>query len=93
VTPRYGSLLAGASLVFFEVVGPVWKVETIAVGRGIRDFARLNRLYGPGTWRKLKGEATVRLADGTFRRVELHSYEAHGIGKRKLKIKRFLEPR
>jgi hypothetical protein len=40
---------------------------------------------------KLKGIASVRLAIGRIQTVELHWYEAHGIGKRKLKIKRYLD--
>jgi len=47
--------------------------------------------YGAGRWRKLKGAATVRLPSGRIRRAELHWYEAHGIGKRDLKIKRYLD--
>jgi len=46
---------------------------------------------GTGRWRKLKGIATVRLPNGALRKVELHWYEAHGIGRKDLKIKRYLE--
>lgn len=76
---------------YFEIVGGIDNVETIAVGGGIRDIMRLRRQYGSGRWRKLKGVATVRLPDGSLRKAEVHWYEAHGIGKRKLKIKRFLD--
>jgi hypothetical protein len=75
----------------FTVVGRLWRVEAIAIGEGIRDVARLRRQFGPGRWRKMKGIADVRLPDGTLRVAELHWYEAHGIGKRKLKLKRFLD--
>jgi len=75
----------------FEIVGEIRSVETIASGRGIRILARLNRLFGSGNWRKLKGVATIRFEDGTLAEVELHWFEAHGIGRRKMKIKRFLE--
>jgi len=75
----------------FEVVGEIRSIETIASGRGIRILARLNRLFGTGNWRKLKGVATVRFEDGTVAEAELHWFEAHGIGKRRMKIKRFLE--
>jgi hypothetical protein len=51
----------------------------------------VRKTYGRGSWRKLKGVATVRLPNGTLRRVELHWYEAHGIGKRDLKIKGYLD--
>ena len=70
----------------FEIVGEISAVEVIAVGSGIRDLARLRKQFGHGRWRKLKGLAKVRLASGHVRKAELHWYEAHGIGKRKLKI-------
>ena len=74
----------------FEVLGAIRETETIASGRGIHILARLVRLYGNGNWRKLKGKATVRLEDGTLAEAELHWFEAHGIGKRRMKIKRLL---
>jgi transcriptional regulator with XRE-family HTH domain len=46
---------------------------------------------GRGRWRKLKGTALVRLSNDRICQAEIHWYEAHGIGKKKLKIKRFLE--
>jgi hypothetical protein len=52
---------------------------------------RLQKQFGRGRWRKLKGVAKVRLQSGHIREAELHWYEAHGIGKRKMKIKRFLD--
>ena len=63
------------------------QVETIASGSGLRERARLNKRYGPGRWRKLKGVARVRLVDGTSRIAEIHWYEAHGIGKIEFKLK------
>jgi hypothetical protein len=57
----------------------------------IRDLARLNKVHGDGRWRKLKGRASVRLPSGRVRFAELHWYEAHGIGKRDFKIKRYLD--
>jgi hypothetical protein len=75
---------------YFEIIGEITEVETIAVGSKIREIARLRKQFGKGRWRKLKGVATVRLKNGRIRKVELHWYEAHGIGKRKLKIKRYL---
>lgn len=74
----------------FELLGDIQQVEAIATGRGIRILQRLVRLYGKGNWRKLKGRATVRLSDGTIAEAELHWFEAHGIGKRRMKIKRLL---
>jgi hypothetical protein len=75
----------------FEIIGNIQEIETIAVGGRIRDIMRLRKQYGYGHWRKLKGIATVRLADGRICMAEVHWYEAHGIGKRKFKIKRFLD--
>ncbi len=76
---------------YFEVVGEIADVDDIAVGGNIADIMRLRRQFGPGRWRKLKGIARVRLEHGGVRVAELHWYEAHGIGRRKMKIKRFLD--
>lgn len=75
----------------FEVAGPITNIEVIATGPGIRLLPYLRKKYGRGRWRKLKGTATIRLPNGAQRQVELHWYEAHGIGKRDLKIKRYLD--
>jgi hypothetical protein len=76
---------------YFDIVGEITDIETIAVGNAIRDVARLQESYGVGRWRKLKGVATVQLANGNVRLAEVHWYEATGIGKKRLKIKRFLD--
>lgn len=75
----------------FEVVGDITEVETFAVGSSIRELPRLRRAYGTGRWRKRKGVARVRLEDGSTHRAEVHWYEAHGIGRVEVKIKRFLD--
>ena len=75
----------------FEIVGEITVVETIAAGTGIRDIRRLRKNYGKGRWRKLKGVARVRLDNGRIRLAELHWYEAHGIGKREIKRKCYLD--
>jgi hypothetical protein len=75
----------------FEIIGTISKIETIAVGSAIRDLPRLRKAYGPGRWRKLKGVATVRLNSGKLRLAELHRYEAHGVGKKEIKRKRYLD--
>jgi hypothetical protein len=64
----------------FDIVGPIRAIETIAVGRAIRELRRLRRPHGRGRWRKRKGFARVRLLDGTIHEAEIHWYEAHGIG-------------
>jgi len=76
---------------YFEIIGEISDVEIIARGTSVRERARLRKQFGAGRWRKLKGIATVRLANGRITKVELHWYEAHGIGKKKLKIKRYLD--
>jgi hypothetical protein len=75
----------------FKIVGEITQIETIAMGRRIRDLARLRRLYGRGRWRKLKGIAVVRLRTGRTRKAELHWYEAHGIGRKEIKRKRYVD--
>jgi hypothetical protein len=75
----------------FEVIGAITEIEAIAVGKSIRDLRRLQKQYGKGRWRKLKGVAQVRLRSGRIRLAELHWYEAHGIGKKELKRKRYLD--
>lgn len=75
----------------FQLLEPLRQVETIAQGTGIRELARLRRTYGSGRWRKRKGVARIRLEDGAVRLAEIHWYEAHGIGKHELKIKRYLD--
>jgi hypothetical protein len=75
----------------FEILDRLRDVETIAVGRGIRELRRLQRVYGRGRWRKRKGVSRVRLQGGSIRLAELHWYEAHGIGSYEHKIKRYLD--
>ena len=75
----------------FRVLGEIADTETIATASGIREIARLRRRYGRGRWRKRKGIARVVLDDGAVRRAELHWYEATGIGRRELKLKRYLD--
>lgn len=74
-----------------EIIGQIAEIEIIAVGTRIKEIQRLRKVFGRGRWRKLKGKATVRLEDGTIHFVELHWYEAHGIGRKKLKIKAYLD--
>jgi hypothetical protein len=75
----------------FEILTAIVDIETMAVSGSIRDLRRLVKSFGAGRWRKLKGTATVRLESGRVRRAELHWYEAHGIGKRDVKIKRYVD--
>ena len=76
---------------YFEILGDVTNVETFAIGTSIREIARLRKFYGRGRWRKRKGIARVRLEDGEVRLAEVHWYEAHGIGRKEFKIKRYVD--
>ena len=75
----------------FDILGKISNVETFASGRAIRELKRLEKTYGKGRWRKRKGHARVKLQDGTILEVELHWYEASGVGKKEFKIKRYME--
>ncbi len=75
----------------FEIISEITDIEVIAKGRGIRELPRLRKKYGPGQWRKLKGRALVRLENGHVRYAEIHWYEAHGLGRKRFKIKWFLD--
>jgi hypothetical protein len=76
---------------FFRLLGEITQIEVIAKGPAVKSRNRLSEKYGKGNWRKLKGTANVQLPNGAQRLVEIHWYEAHGIGKKDLKIKRFLD--
>ena len=75
----------------FTLRGEITDIEVIAVGKAVEVRAKLVKVYGRGRWRKLKGSALVELPDGTVAQAELHWYEAHGIGRRDMKVKRLLE--
>jgi hypothetical protein len=78
-------------VIIFELIGKIENIETIAIGGKIHDVARLRKMYGRGRWRKLKGVGRVRLADGSECGAELHWYEAHGIGRKEMKVKQLLD--
>jgi hypothetical protein len=75
----------------FQIIDSIQATQTIARGRQIRELKRLQRAYGKGRWRKLKGIAKVRLSDGSIRGAELHWYEAAGVGRKEFKIKSYLD--
>lgn len=75
----------------FEIIGDITNRQVIARGSGIDELHKLKQLYGGRNWRKCKGEATIGWPDGRIRRAELHWYEAQGVGKRRLKRKRYLD--
>ena len=74
----------------FEILGEIKDIEPIATGQGVYIRRYLDRAYGKGRWRKMKGAATVRLTDGTICEAEIHWFEAHGIGRKDFKIKKVL---
>ena len=72
----------------FNIISQIQNTETIARGSSVRDIKRLRRQYGKGNWRKLKGFATIEFENGLiWSNVEIHWYEAQGIGKKEIKIK------
>ena len=75
----------------FDIIGDIKEIVTIAKGAGIREIGRLRKTYGPGNWRKMKGIVRIRLSSGRIRLAELHWYEAHGIGKKEMKRKKYLD--
>ena len=75
----------------FDIIEEITNIETIAIGSEIRELNRLRKIYGPGNWKKMKGITRIRLPSGKIRLAELHWYEAHGIGKKEIKRKRYLE--
>ena len=75
----------------FDIIDEITDIETIAKDSGIRELNRLRKLYGLGNWKKMKGIAHIRLSTGKVKLAELHWYEAHGIGKKEIKRKRYLD--
>lgn len=75
----------------FDIIDNITEIQTIATGSGIRELDRLRKMYGHGNWRKMKGITRIRLPSGRIRLAELHWYEAHGIGKKEIKRKKYLE--
>lgn len=75
----------------FEILGEIGNIERIAVKTSIRDLERLRKMYGKGRWRKLKGVARIQIPNGKIRRAEVHWYEAHGIGRREIRLKHYLD--
>jgi len=51
----------------FEIISDITNIEIIATGTGIRNRERLQKQYGKGKWRKLKGIAKRVIAIGSCR--------------------------
>ena len=75
----------------FELLSDIKEIEIIATNFSIREREGLKAQFGGKRWRKLKGTALVRFPNGDVRLAELHWYEAHGVGRRKMKVKRVLD--
>ena len=75
----------------FQLLSEVREIQPIAVNLSIRERRALKARFGGRRWRKLKGVALVRFPNGEVRRAELHWYEAHGVGRRKMKVKQVLD--
>ncbi len=73
-----------------EILSEIRNKELIAEGHSVKVRKRLDKLYGRGNWKKMKGVAKVRLSDGSVKLAEIHWFEAHGIGKRNIKVKHYL---
>ena len=71
----------------FKIISDITNIQVIAKGSGVDTRHELNRSYGRGNWRKLKGIATVEYENGQVWWVELHWFEAHGIGRKRPKVK------
>ncbi|HEY1686154.1 MAG TPA: hypothetical protein VGG19_15415 [Tepidisphaeraceae bacterium] len=57
----------------FEILSEISDKVIIAKGREIRELNRLRRMYGKGSWRKMKGFATIQYkSSGLIPRDELH---------------------
>jgi hypothetical protein len=75
----------------FHLLGDVGDIELIAANLSIRERKDLKSRFGGRRWRKLKGVALVQFPNGEVRRAEVHWYEAHGVGRRKMKVKGILD--
>ncbi|WP_328985004.1 hypothetical protein [Thiorhodovibrio winogradskyi] len=73
-----------------EIVGAIQNIEVIAKGSSVKIRKKLQKLHGRGNWRKMKGIAEVRLSDNSVRLCEILWFEAHGIGKKHIKVKHYL---
>lgn len=75
----------------FKLISEISHIELIAKGTSVDIRHELNRVYGRGNWRKLKGIATVEYENGQVWVVELHWFEAHGMGRKRMKDKYLLK--
>lgn len=74
----------------FEIIDDIYDIEIIAIGSKIRILVFLQQEFERAL-EKIRGVANVRLSNGEVRLAEIHWFEAHGIGKKFLRIKRYLD--
>ena len=74
----------------FEIVGEISDIESLPLELESEFYLSYENDTAQ-RWRKRKGVAKVLLSDGTVRDAEVHWFEAHGIGKKMMRIKRFLD--
>jgi hypothetical protein len=72
----------------FAILGRIRDIELISEGSALRSIGWLRQEFGPGKWRKMKGVAAIRYPNGRVVEAELHWYEAHGVGRVDMKVKR-----
>ena len=73
-----------------EILSEIKNAEVIAKGSSVKIRKKLEKLYGRGNWKKMKGTAKIRLSDNSVKLAEIHWFEAHGIGKKNIKVKYYL---
>ncbi len=56
----------------FEILSEITNIEKIAVGNTIKEIDRLQKMYGKGHWKKMKGNARIKLENGVVRLAELY---------------------
>lgn len=72
----------------FTIVKIERVVETIAAGKNLKERDRLVEDYGNGRWRKVKGIGLVRSVSGELYQAQIHWFEAHGLGRFEMKVKK-----
>jgi len=56
----------------FEILGKIQNEEIIARGSSIHELKRLQKAYGEGQRKKLKGTARVKFPKGRICAAEIH---------------------
>ena len=74
-----------------KLLSDITDIELIAEGSRIRNLSSFKRQFGGKYWRKKKGKVYIEDEIGQRRLAKVHWYEAHGVERGKLKIKRYLD--